>query len=492
LAAEVWELLRAAPRPSDALLAVRARAAWHAGSLSSAQADAVASLRARDIATTRRLLRSIEGERRVLEPGWLPMLPPVRAGALRSRPVTGRILQIVSTSLPISAGGFAIRTHEAARAQRGAGLDVHVATPPGVPGPGRAVPPDERIDEVTYHHLAAAAERSAVADERITRTAVALLDLAKDLRPAAIQAAETAGMSETTAQAALAVGRALGVPVVLEVRGFREEAWLGRRGGGHAPERFELARVSDGSTWAAADAVVTLGEAMGAEIAARGVAMSRVHLVPNAVDPDRFTPGVPDPELARSLGIEPGDVVIGHAGSLLWYEDLATLARAVGRLREGGRPVRLLIVGDGEAAPEIRRAATSSGLGEALVMPGHVPYEGMVKYMRLIDVFVVARQDLRLTRLVTPIKPLEGLAVGAAVVVSDLPALGELVDDRVTGRLVPAGDAQALTMLLDELVADPEQRRRLGRQGAAWARTERSWAANGARYRALYEALGAA
>jgi glycosyltransferase involved in cell wall biosynthesis len=490
-AAEAWELLSAAPRPSGALLAVRARAAWHAGSLTSAHADAVASLRARDIVATRRLVRSIQGEQQVLRPGWLPRLPSTGDGARRRPPVRGRVLQLVSTSLPISSSGSAIRTHEAARAQRSVGLDVHVSTPPGVPGRGHVVPATDVIDGVTYHRLAPGAERSADASARITRMAGAFLALAQALRPAVIHAAENAGMSETTAQAALAVGRALGVPVVLEVRGFREEAWLGRHGGDRSAERYDLTRASDGSTWAAADAIVTLGEAMRAEIVARGVPAPRVHLVPNAVDPDRFMPGPRDRDLARSLGIDDG-VVIGYAGSLAWYEDLAALARVVGQLRAAGRQVRLLIVGDGDAAQEIRDAGAASGLGDALIMAGRVPYGRVVAYERLIDIFVVTRRDLRLARLVTPIKPLEGLAVGAAVVVNDLPALTELVVDGSTGRVVPAGDERALAAVLGELVDDPGQRQRLGHAGAAWVRSERTWVANGSRYRSLYESLGAA
>jgi glycosyltransferase involved in cell wall biosynthesis len=210
------------------------------------------------------------------------------------------------------------------------------------------------------------------------------------------------------------------------------------------------------------------------------------------VDVERFVPGPRDEALAGALGIRPGEIVIGHAGSLVWYEDLPLLARAVGALHAAGRPVRLLIVGDGEAAPEIHAAAAGAGLGPTLLMPGRVPYGDVVAYERLMDVFVVPRRDLRLTRLVTPIKPLEGLALGSAMVVSDLPALVELVADRSTGRVVPAGDEAAVTAVLAELVDDPGQRRRLGERGSAWVRAERGWPANGARYRALYEALGAA
>jgi glycosyltransferase involved in cell wall biosynthesis len=128
-------------------------------------------------------------------------------------------------------------------------------------------------------------------------------------------------------------------------------------------------------------------------------------------------------------------------------------------------------------------------LGDAAILPGHVPHALVVPHLHLIDVFVVPRPDHRLTRLVTPIKPVEALAAGCSVVVSDLPALSELVRDGDTGRTFPAGRTDALVEVLDALVTDPDQRRRLAEAGSAWARTERTWAANGRRYRELIERL---
>jgi glycosyltransferase involved in cell wall biosynthesis len=501
LADAVYTILLEVERPDADVLAVRARAARQAGHLTPARDDASASLKLRPSGPTRTQLRFIEGELRALEPGWVPDVPagsasdrrsgqPGTGGPASGRPVAGRILHLVSTSQPWATGGFAIRTHDVARSQVGAGLDVHVATPPGFPGPGTHVADEPLVDGVRYHRLSPTATRDLPADARIARIAAELADLARRLRPAAIQAAENADMSETTAQAALAVGRSLGIPVVLEVRGFREEAWIGTHGADPS-ERYHLARAADSAAWASASAVVTLGATMRREIEHRGVPAERIRIVPNAVDTDRFTPGPKDPVLAATLGIRPGDVVVGYVGSLTWYEDLPALVWAVQGVVDRGREVRLLIAGDGPAAPDIRAAARAAGLGDRLLLPGRVPHERIVEIERLIDVFVVARMDLPLTRMVTPIKPIEALAAGCALVVSDLPALTEVVTDGVTGRVVPAGDRATLVEALDALVGDPIARQRLGAAGAAWARSERSWAANGERYRALFAELGA-
>lgn len=497
LADSVYTLLLAVERPDAEVLALRARAARRAGHLTEARDDVQASLALEDSAATRSVWRFIEGERRALEPGWVPELsggPSILRGwpgrSVVGRPITGRILHLVSTSRPWAEGGFAIRTHDVARSQVRAGLEVHVATPPGFPGPGVHIADAPVVDGVHYHRLSPTAARDLPADARIARIADELAGLAGTLRPAAIQAAENADMTETTAQAAIAVGRHRSIPVVLEVRGFREEAWVGHVDA-DPPERYRLARAADAAAWASASAVVTLGARMRQEIESRGVPAARIRVIPNAVDADRFEPGARDPDLAATLGIRPDRVVIGYVGSLTWYEDLPELVWAVRGLLDRGREVQLLIVGDGPAAADIRAASQAAQLGDRLLLPGRVPHERIVAVERLIDVFVVARPDLRLTRLVTPIKPIEALAAGCAVVVSDLPALSELVTDHVTGRVVPAGDRQALVEALATLVTDPDARQRLGAAGTAWARSERSWAANGERYRTLFAELGA-
>jgi glycosyltransferase involved in cell wall biosynthesis len=109
---------------------------------------------------------------------------------------------------------------------------------------------------------------------------------------------------------------------------------------------------------------------------------------------------------------------------------------------------------------------------------------------RALDVFVVPRRDVEVCRTVTPLKPIEAMAVGRPVVVSDVPALAEIVQGPETGLLFTAEDPSALADTLAALHDDPGLRVSLSTNGRDFAAT-RTWSAMAERYRRIYEDLGA-
>jgi glycosyltransferase involved in cell wall biosynthesis len=200
-----------------------------------------------------------------------------------------------------------------------------------------------------------------------------------------------------------------------------------------------------------------------------------------------------DAALGRTLGIAPEDLVVGYVSSLTAYEGIPGLLEAVADLRPRFPNLRVLLVGDGADAGVIRQAASRLGLDDGtLVMPGRVPHREISSYYSLIDVFVVPRTSTRVGRLVSPLKPFEAMALERAVVVSDLPALLETVIPGETGLSYPAGDRDKLVEVLGTLLDDPGLRARLGRQAREWVLQHRTWAANGNRYREIFERLGVA
>jgi glycosyltransferase involved in cell wall biosynthesis len=239
----------------------------------------------------------------------------------------------------------------------------------------------------------------------------------------------------------------------------------------------------------AADLVVTLGEAMREEIIGRGVAEDKIIIVPNGVSKEFLQPLPDASQLKRDLGIEPGEYVVGLVSSLVAHEGIGTLLEAVKILGDRGVRTRALIVGDGPERGALQRQAATLGLDA--IFTGRVPMARVREYHAVLDVFVVPRTRDRVCQLVTPLKPVEAMASGLPVVVSAVRALGEIVNDKVTGIQAPPQDAVALADTLQELLASPQFRKMLGENAREWVARDRTWEHNAARYRDAYARLGA-
>src|SRR5579863_4414850 len=466
-----------------------ARLAYREGRL----ADAVAELDGAGGWRAARLRRSLLAEIAMLEPGALTLGAPSRP-ALAAAPGPAfaargtKVLHIVTDALPSTSAGYTIRTQEIAVAQRAAGLDPHVTTRIGFPVTAGAI--DGRatvtVDGVPYHRLL-----PWIMPGRMDRLYRAHLRraarLTGRLRPAVLHAAS----NYANAVIALALRDATRLPVVYEVRGFWEDTWLSRHAASadlKLSDRYLRTRALETHCMTEADLVVTLGEAMREEIIERGVPARNVVIVPNAVSESFLRPLPADGgRLRASLGIQPGEQVVGLVSSLVAHEGIGTLLEAVKILGERGVRARALIVGDGPERTALQRQAAELGLDA--VFTGRVPSSKVRDYHVVLDVFVVPRTPDRVCQLVTPLKPVEAMASGLPVVVSSVRALAEIVQDGETGLLFPPLDADALADQLKQLLGNPELRRKLGASAREWVARDRTWAHNAARYRDIYGRL---
>ncbi len=442
--------------------------------------------------------RELSARLAILSAGWQPELGDEARRTLeraRGSAVHGRILHVLFASLPHRQSGYTVRSHWVAKAQRDAGLDPRLATRAGFPrnagvaGARR----EETFDGIPYYRLAPDFRARGLRDTVVAESARAAAPLVERLRPAALHAAS----DHVQAQIALAVGRAIGVPVVYEVRGFWEETWASHpwhdQDEALTADHYLMTRATETRCMLASDAVVTLSETMRGQIVERGCLPENVVVIPNAVDVDWFRPIPRSDDLASSLGIEPGDEVLGYLSTFNRYEGIQYLLDAAATLREKGRRVRVLLVGEGDDGESIAATAHRLGLDDGtLIMPGRVAHDDVLRYYSLIDVFVVPRTAARVSQLVTPLKPYEAMAMELPVVVSDLPALREIVSPGETGLTFRAEDAADLAEVLTGLLDDRELRSRLGRQAREWILANRTWTENGRLYRRLYERLGAA
>jgi glycosyltransferase involved in cell wall biosynthesis len=124
-----------------------------------------------------------------------------------------------------------------------------------------------------------------------------------------------------------------------------------------------------------------------------------------------------------------------------------------------------------------------------VIFVGRVPHAEVAAYYSLVDLFVYPRKSMRLTELVTPLKPLEAMAQGKLVIASDVGGHRELVDPGRTGFLFRAGDAQALAAQLIDTLSRRDEWHAVRQRARSFVERERTWAASVARYEAVYAGL---
>jgi PEP-CTERM/exosortase A-associated glycosyltransferase len=292
--------------------------------------------------------------------------------------------------------------------------------------------------------------------------------------------------------AALPVARRHRLPLLYEVRAFWEDAAVDH-GTTHAGSpRYRLTRALETHLLKRADAVTCICEGLRGDIAARGIPAEKITVIPNAVDITAFqASGVADHALKAKLGLT-GATVLGFIGSFYAYEGLDLLLEALPRIRTARPEVRLLLVGGGPREADLKLQAQRLGVADQVYFAGRVPHTDVQRYYHLIDVLVYPRHSMRLTDLVTPLKPLEAMAQGRLFIASDVGGHRELIRNGETGVLFKAGDVNDLTAKALELLAHEERWPLLHANGRRFVEQERNWTVSVGRYQAIYQALLAA
>ncbi|MBE2998298.1 glycosyltransferase [Nocardiopsis sp. HNM0947] len=419
--------------------------------------------------------------------GPLPPLP--EPPVVPQNAVPGRVLHVVTNALPRTQAGYTVRTQRILSAQRAIGLDAHAVTFAGYPTPkDKDRDTYTEVDGVPYHRVAPGQKFPGMF-ERIDASVDAVTALARELRPAVLHAAS----GHKNATIALNAGRALGIPVVYELRGLLEESWMARPGAHdrRASEWFRMTMQRETDLVREADAVVTLAETMRARILERGVDPDRVYLAPNAVDESLLSERPDGASFRAAHGIGQEEFVIGSVSSLHRYEGFGTLLEAAAFMRDRDRAVRVLLVGDGEDRDDLIALADRLGIDDTCVFPGRVEPADALRAQAALDAMVVPRLDTGVARLVTPLKPVEAMAYGVPVVASDLPALRELLADGRAGTLVPPADPAALAAALIRLRKDDAYREAQVAQALEEVRRFRTWPSVMETYRQVYSRIGA-
>jgi len=393
-----------------------------------------------------------------------------------------RILHVLDHSLPVQSG-YSFRSQAILREQRKLGLQTVQVTGPKHGTQSQLL---ESIDGFEFHRVNPGSgwlSRAPVVNQLdvVRQLRARLRTLIAATQPDIIQAHSPC----LNALAALGLGR----PVVYELRSSWEDAAVSSGTTTEGSLRYRLSRWLETQVLLRADHVTTICAGLKEEALQRGVRRECVTVVPNAVDADALTAGrAPNADARRRLGLE-NACVLGFIGSFFAWEGLSLLVDALPRIVAARPDVRLLLVGGGPDAAAVRARVEQLQMGRHVVFAGQVKHDEVASLYDAVDILVYPRIPMRLTDMVTPLKPLEAMALGKVFVASDVGGHRELVRDEVTGVLFRAGDREALAQAIVRVAGDADLRARLAAAGPRFVREERTWAKVVAEYIPVYTRL---
>lgn len=397
-----------------------------------------------------------------------------------------KVLHILDHSIPLHSG-YTFRSRAILQQQRALGIETcHVTSPKhGNPEAG-----EELVDGLKFY-------RSAQPQGWMTKVpGLNQLALIKPLTERILQAVAIekpdvlhAHSPALNGLAALRAAKICGLPVVYEIRAFWEDAAVDHGTCKEGDVRYQLTRQLENYVVKRASAVTTICEGLRLDLVSRGFAAGKFTVIPNAVNIEQFQIcSGRDSELEQQLGLQ-GCLVLGFLGSFYAYEGLDLAIKALPAVIAAQPNVRLLLVGGGPQEQQLKQLTKDLGLADYVIFTGRVPHAAVDRYYSLVDLLIYPRKSMRLTDLVTPLKPLEAMAQGKLVLASDVGGHKELIRDGENGFLFPADNVPAFSDTIIRLTQQSAQWPQVITQGRDFVEQVRNWRVSVSHYLPLYQQL---
>ncbi len=289
--------------------------------------------------------------------------------------------------------------------------------------------------------------------------------------------------------AALKVGKKYNIPVHYEIRAFWEDASVSHGDCKEGDMRYNITKFLETHVVKNAASVTTICDGLKQDLISRGIADDKITLIPNAVDISKFSgPEEANRDLQERLNIV-DMTVLGFIGSFYDYEGIDILLRSMRSILHRVPNACLLLVGGGPMDDYLKGLADKLLLGDRVIFTGRVPHNKVQDYYNLVDIFVYPRKKMRLTDLVTPLKPLEAMAQHKLVAASDIGGHRELIEDGKTGVLFEPDNPIALASKIGDLVERKDEWPTFHKAGRYYVEEVRNWKNSVSNYPAIYERI---
>lgn len=282
-----------------------------------------------------------------------------------------------------------------------------------------------------------------------------------------------------TGPAAVSAARALGAPCVITMHGG--DVYVNPEQGYDFPTRWYVRPILR-RTLRGADALTAITDDCRMHALRAGASDESVEIVLNGADLRRFSPepGAGDAAIRERFGRR----MVFACRQLFPRKGIRFLVRAAASLKPKYPDLTLVLAGDGFERPELESLAAELGIRDATTFLGWVPNSELPAYYRSAAVSVIPSLEEGFG-----IPAAEAMGCEVPVVASDAGGLPEVVEDGVTGKVVPRGDADALARAIDGLLANDALRARMGKAGRERALRLFDWDRSAEQFETLFRRL---
>jgi glycosyltransferase involved in cell wall biosynthesis len=393
--------------------------------------------------------------------------------------VPKNIMYHVNQSLPHHSSGYAIRTHALLRSLKRKDWNIEAYTRIGYPNDRydftgvRTVNSHSNVDGITYNFVPS--RKKGIGKLNIqdyqNESVKLIIEQAKEFKPSLIHCASnySCGLAGTVA------AKLLGIPSIYEVRGLWHVTRTSKQAEYTDSDHYRMIEKLEAQAAMNADIVFAITEGVTNILIENDVAKEKIILLPNAVDTEQFTPTKRNRAIEKKFGFE-NKIVIGYIGSFTEYEGLDYLLEAISLIRENYKQeFGVILVGDGTAYDDLIDLRAKLELEDVVHFTGRIDHKDVLDYYSVIDIAVYPRKGTPVCEIVSPLKPLEAMAMGKTVIASDVNALTEMIKDNETGLLHSKDNIDDLTKKIGRLLRSDETRRKLGQNAKEWVRNNRTW-----------------
>jgi glycosyltransferase involved in cell wall biosynthesis len=255
------------------------------------------------------------------------------------------------------------------------------------------------------------------------------------------------------------------VPFVLEVRDLWPEFAIDM-GVLKSKALIAMARGLERFLYSHADHIIVNSPAYASYLEDHGVGSSKVTLVPNGVDPEKFDPSSGGEFLRAELGIERGIFIATYAGALGVANDIGTILQAAEAIKDR-LDIKFLLVGDGKERRNLERQANELGI-KNVVFLGARPKASMPAILAASDACLATLMDIPMFRTTYPNKVFDYMAAGRPTILGIGGVIKNVIEQSIGGIAVSPGDPAELASAVTFLADNREEAGRMGRSARAY------------------------